>query len=420
MSARLRPLLLGPLLLGLCAAHAHDRSESTSHWTLANGDLRGVITIRTREITRLTLAGDSDADLPGIFAAHVGRSFTATVDGVPCNPSGDPSILQSEPGFVRVEMRLRCGSGEVLSLTSNLLFAVAPSHSHFTYLEAGSVRGEAILTRPIPSIEMELHSAHETRTHILQFVAMGIEHIASGVDHLAFLLALLIGARSLRQILVIVTGFTLGHSLTLSLAVLGIVQPDRAAVESLIGLTIALAAAQNLIQGEREGRVAAAVAMLIAVSLLLVPGPLRPDMPATLVLAVGTVAASTVWLASARRARTADSGPRGAASEPAPDPATLPRFTMAIGFGLIHGLGFAGALQDLLLPRSLLVPTLFGFNVGVELGQLAVVGAVILLARLATAGLPRARHSEVPAALLSALLLTAGLTWFLTRAVVSP
>jgi hypothetical protein len=208
-------------------------------------------------------------------------------------------------------------------------------------------------------------------------------------------------------VLAIVTGFTLGHSLTLSLAVLGIVQADRGAVECLIGLTIALAAARNLIRGEREGRIAAATTVAITASLLLIPADLRPSLSAALIIAIAVTAGSAVWLAGARK------GEFSIAS----------RATLAMGFGWIHGLGFASALQDLHLPRSRLVPTLLGFNVGVEIGQLlAVIAAIALLRIVATIAPPaQQRSAVVPAAsptatVASAMLLAAGLTWFLTRA----
>ncbi|MBV9914746.1 MAG: HupE/UreJ family protein, partial [Sinobacteraceae bacterium] len=69
------------------------------------------------------------------------------------------------------------------------------------------------------------------------------------------------------------------------------------------------------------------------------------------------------------------------------------------------------------LPRQLLLTSLFGFNVGVEAGQLVVVGAAWALVRLTQRALPRWSGSEVPAALASAILLAAGMSWFLTRAV---
>jgi hypothetical protein len=152
-----------------------------------------------------------------------------------------------------------------------------------------------------------------------------MHHIALGFDHLLFLLSLLLpvvlrrsGERwepeaALRaagaDVLRVVTAFTLAHSLTLSLAALGVLRLPSRWVESAIAASVVLAAANNLwpLVGGRR------------------------------------------WLA-------------------------------AFGFGLVHGLGFASVLGDLGLPRTALVAALLGFNLGVELGQLAFVALLLPLA----------------------------------------
>jgi len=398
------------MLAMLCwapGAQAHERSESTSHWTFDNGELHGVVTARSREVTRLTLPGDSYASLAQIFAAHVQRSIAASVDGTPCTLPQPPSSLESEPGYLRVDVRMRCRPGDRLTLKLELFFTVAPSHHHFLYVESPGNSREAILTASAPATVLELDPVGVNQTRFLQFVGMGIGHIATGIDHLAFLLALLIGARGARQVLAIVTGFTLGHSLTLSLAVLGIVQANRGAVECLIGLTIALAAARNLVRGEREGRIAALAAFAVTTSMLLIPADLRPNLSATLIVALAVIAASAVWLSGAGADTRQEESPIAS------------RATLAMGFGWVHGLGFAGALQDLHLPPSRLVPTLLGFNVGVEIGQLLIVLAAGALIKLIAAITPARRPwDDLPATVASAVLLAAGLSWFLTRAVV--
>jgi hypothetical protein len=386
-------------------AQAHERSESTSHWTFDNAELHGILTARTREVTRLTVPGDSYASLAQIFAAHVQRSSAASVDGVPCNLRHSPSTLESEPGYLRVDVQMRCDAGpraQRLALKLDLFFAVAPSHHHFLYVESPGSSREAILTASAPTTQLELRPTTVNDTRFLQFVGMGIEHIATGFDHLAFLLALLISARAAREVLAIVTGFTLGHSLTLSLAVLGIVQADRGAVECLIGLTIALAAAANLIRGEREGHIAAVAAAAITALLLLIPADFRPSLSAALIIGIAVAAGSAVWLIGAREKEFS----------------VLSRATLAMGFGWVHGLGFASALQELHLPRSRLLPTLLGFNVGVEIGQLlAVLGVVALIRIVATVAPATRQRAGASATVASAILLAAGLAWFLTRAV---
>src|SRR3954463_479643 len=103
-------------LLFACLAQAHERSESTSHWTLIDGELHGVVTARTREATRLTVPGDSYASLAQIFAAHVQRSIAASVDGAAGSQRQAPAWLESEPGYVRVDVRMQCPAGDVLAL----------------------------------------------------------------------------------------------------------------------------------------------------------------------------------------------------------------------------------------------------------------------------------------------------------------
>jgi hypothetical protein len=149
-----------------------------------------------------------------------------------------------------------------------------------------------------------------------RYFALGAEHILFGIDHLLFVLGLLLLVRGVWPLVKTITAFTVAHSLTLGLAVLGYVPVERAAVEAAIALSIVLLA-REIVLGE-GGRTS------------LVHG--RP------------------WL-------------------------------VAFAFGLLHGLGFAGALGELGL-RSADVPlALLTFNLGVEAGQLAFVGLLLVLHR---------------------------------------
>jgi HupE / UreJ protein len=400
-AGRIAVLLAFVLAMVNRPAPAHERSESFSHWTYASGHLTGIVTVRAREVTRLTLPGEGYGSLTQIFAAHVGKTVAAAVDGRPCAPLRSPRPLEAEAGYIRIELEMRCAPGESLDIRVGAFFDVAPSHHHFIYAESAAGAGrEAILTVSARDLQIEMKPTQASGERFLQFVEMGVLHIATGIDHLAFLLALLVTARNARQVLLIVTGFTLGHSLTLTLAVTGLVEANRGAVEALIGLTIALAAASNLVHGEREGRVAALAAVVMTFSVLLIPAAARPDMPAALVASIALAAASFVWLGSMQP----------------PDGSVRTRFTMATGFGLIHGLGFASALQDLHLPRNRLASTLVGFNVGVEVGQLAAVGLAVVLFQTPKRLWPPFARSGTPVAV-SAALLAVGTAWFITRTV---
>lgn len=154
------------------------------------------------------------------------------------------------------------------------------------------------------------------------YFVLGVEHIAFGFDHLLFVLGLVLLVVRVRPLVATVTAFTIGHSITLALASLGVLHVPAAPVEACIALSI----------------------LLLAVELA------RPDEPPTLTR-------TRPWL-------------------------------VAGAFGLLHGLGFAGALADVGLPEGDVLSALFAFNVGVEAGQLAFV-LVILAARRAFGGVTR-------------------------------
>jgi hydrogenase/urease accessory protein HupE len=178
------------------------------------------------------------------------------------------------------------------------------------------------------------------------FIALGIRHILTGYDHMLFLLSLLMLGGSLRSLLKIVTAFTVAHSITLSLAVLGLVALPSRWVESAIALSITYVAAENVLQGNASiGR----------------------------------------------------------------------RWLVTFGFGLVHGLGFASALQEMHLPRTNIAASLVGFNLGVEIGQVAVVG----LAFLALDAIRRCDWTPAFRRWVSVATAFVGLVWFVQRALLT-
>lgn len=167
------------------------------------------------------------------------------------------------------------------------------------------------------------------------YLQLGFFHIFNlrAYDHLVFLLALCAPyvLADWRRVVALVTSFTLGHSLTLALATLGVVSYSPALIETLIPITILLTCAVNLARVRRtEPRLA------------------RVSRPEPVVLA-------------------------------------LPNL-LAAGFGLIHGLGFSSYLRELLGQQSRPVLELLAFNVGVELGQLLIVSFILLLGLLLLRG----------------------------------
>lgn len=147
-----------------------------------------------------------------------------------------------------------------------------------------------------------------------QYLVLGWEHILEGLDHLLFVLALLLLVQSPKRLVGAITAFTVAHSITLAAAALGVVTVPSPPVEAAIALSIVLLAVEILKQGVG-----------------------KPDLTATY-----------PWL-------------------------------VAFLFGLLHGLGFAGALSEIGLPEGDIPLALLAFNIGVELGQLTFVAAVLAL-----------------------------------------
>ena len=194
--------------------------------------------------------------------------------------------------------------------------------------EDGALRQQSILTADAPSLAFYAGSTQGRVALVRTFIASGIEHILIGPDHVLFLVGLLLLGGRVRHLALIVTAFTIGHSITLSLAALDVVNPPARFIEPLIALTIVVVGADNLFvlhDRQRWGQSAAA------------------------------------------------SPPRDA------------RPLFAGFFGLVHGFGFASVLREFGLPKDALVWSLVSFNVGVEIGQLLIVvaaaGALALAGR---------------------------------------
>jgi len=183
------------------------------------------------------------------------------------------------------------------------------------------------------------------------YLKLGFEHILDikGYDHILFVVVLAIAyhIRDWKKILVLVTAFTVGHSLTLALAGLKLITVSADLVEMLIPITIMISGLLNIWEAAK--------------------GQLHHRL----------------------------------------------HYILAAAFGLIHGLGFSNFFKSLVSPDESIVPMLLSFNIGVELGQLLVVAAVLVVSYVLVAALKVVSHKVLNAAVsslctLAALLLLLG------------
>lgn len=419
---RSRSVLHALLVLGCSAgslassevAHAHARSTSTSSW-----EIRPSARTTARVVVRAPWI-DLQAALPeaaasGPPAAGLSPEVAAAIDdylvaharlyaaGRLCSPSGPVTAAASaDPGHVGRSWGLLCESAGPLEVVFDGLFEVARSHLHLArarVAEAPPVERILVIESKTFPLVTAPERAGEGGSGLGDYVALGAEHILTGVDHLVFLLALLLAGTSLRQVAMIVTGFTAAHSVTLALGVLGFIRPDASAIEALIGLSIVIVAFENFVEtvGAPTRRalglaLGCGLAVAIAASL---EG--RFAVPALALCGIALFTGSYFGLLQVVRR-----------------PESL-RWFVAFVFGLVHGFGFAGALAETALPAGRVAQALVGFNLGVELGQLAIVALVWPLLRLAFRAAADARPLLIQ--LGSTPVLAAGLYWFVARAV---
>jgi hypothetical protein len=390
------------IVLATGVAAAHDRSVSYSDMRLGETGAHLRARVTRLDLSRLPLDPFGDGAGDDAPSRYVAGHLTVRRGGEPCPASGPVRPVAAPAGWAVFEWDVACPSPGATELTSELFAHVAPSHLHFARVSSpGGAVSERVLTDHERSWRISARPERDPAaegTPFTGYLALGVEHILSGWDHLAFVVALLLLATSLREVAGLVTAFTLAHSITLALATLGLVRPRGAGIEALIGFSIALVAAENAwLIGGRARSVPIGVAIVIAAFLV--------------AAALGHGNLSMLALAGLGLFSLC----HFALLETAEHPGRL-RAAVAFGFGLVHGFGFAGVLAEMELPRARLVPALLGFNLGVEAGQLAVVALawplLQLLARVG-GGRPRAAVNEVGSAAICGL----GLYWFLTRAV---
>ncbi|VXB22272.1 HupE / UreJ protein [Microbacterium sp. 8M] len=304
------------------------------------------------------LAGHASAIL-----AYTTARFTVAVDGGgACLPRADgPAQFHSRDAtdYARFTVRYTCAvahRGAVVvrsTLFPDSEGMVKDTKTIVTYALDGR-SGSAVLDRTHPRFS----TAQPWTERFAEFFLLGAEHLLTGVDHIFFLVALIISSRRLRDLVLAATCFTVAHTITFLLAALGAVHVGANVVEPAIALSIAAVAAWHLWE-ERLRR------------------------------------------AAVRRGMPSPAPSRGA---------SLLRLGIVFGFGLIHGLGFASAL-NITEPWSwTLLWSLLVFNLGIEAVQLAVILVVFPPLALLRRRMPRT--ATALGVVVTAAVLLLGVLWF--------
>ncbi|HZZ84780.1 MAG TPA: HupE/UreJ family protein [Anaeromyxobacteraceae bacterium] len=315
-------------------ALGHQAGVSYAELDVDGAEVRGSFRFSLAELTTLV---NVPADPRGRFTAEAVAGAIeplrrATLEAVTVRQGGVPCVLRpggfglEEPDGLRLDGTWTCPRPIARAeIELGFLPHLPRGHTHLVKVQAGERLAEHAVRAERPRFWLEGGGGAWSDT-ARRFLALGVEHIFTGYDHLAFLLGLLLLGGTLRGLFRIVTAFTLAHSLTLALATLGVVTPPASLVEPLIAASVCYVGLEN------------------------------------------------VW--AARHAP----GDRARA--------LARRWKLTFAFGLVHGFGFAGVLRALRLPRGSLAASLVSFNLGVEAGQLGIVAVafplLLLLRRRST------------------------------------
>jgi hydrogenase/urease accessory protein HupE len=349
------------LLAFACSARAHDPGLSTGEFkltatqatcqlTFARMDVEGVVKIDTD--------GDGQASAAEMAIAQprldeLAKTALEFRTGDQPVPAQKPRAWLDETNNIHFEMVFPFHAPKQITFFSALIKKMSPNHRQFVVLldKDGQALAEALLSasQDVMDVDVEQLLAGEVPSHTFRdFLREGVHHILVGYDHLLFLFALLLVTSRFKAAAIIITCFTLAHSITLALATLKLVSLRGGIVEPLIAATIVYVGAENLMFRE---------------------------------------------------------GPRW-------------RWLLTFTFGLIHGLGFASVLSDMGVSSGgggITMP-LLAFNLGVELGQLAI-AAVVLPIILWLRRYPVFVNRVAPA--LSVVVMLLGAWWLLERTVLS-
>jgi hypothetical protein len=293
-----------------------DSSTVVGHWQIAVQDLELAIGLDSNGDAEVSW-GEVQAKVPEMHA-YARDNLQIERGGIACNYSFGPTRLSDLNAgmFAYLPLMGQCTDVGAATLHYDLLFDIDSSHRGIATVYEEDRLHSFLFSPEQRSATLAQRSA-SLLTHMMNFVVEGVWHIWIGLDHILFLVALLLPivlgskksyapisskASMLREIFKVITAFTVAHSITLIMASLNIVSLPSRLVESLIALSVAISGF-NIIVPIFRGR----------------------------------------------------------------------HWQIAFGFGLIHGFGFAGVLSDLSLPTVQYISGLLSFNVGVEIGQLVIV-----------------------------------------------
>jgi hypothetical protein len=236
---RVLAMLFALFLIMSTSARAHDVTRSDSKIEIDGRNVRVTLTLNPRELHN---TGTSSRE---VYEAVQRHYFVRS----PAAPLGAVLESYSDLAGTLVQMHILYGFEQdvtTLEVRSTLFQIMPADHQHFMIVRLNGNLHEAILDSHTQAATFT--GVQTTRLETMwRFVRLGVEHIFTGYDHLAFLLGLLVATATLGSLVRIITSFTIAHSITLALATFNVVILPTRLTESLIALSIGYVAAENLL-----------------------------------------------------------------------------------------------------------------------------------------------------------------------------
>lgn len=319
----------------LCVANnaaAHNTQLSSAALEVGGSAVRADLDLNGRDLeialnatllsSQNIVTADALTSARSGIEAYLAEHVKLAADGTPC----ELQVLGLEPAaeHVKVRAQFTCSKASGSFVYRATPFAEIDPRARHMVTVTGDAKRFGLLSISTP--ELTINTVRQSAWSVFgRYLLAGIEHIAIGFDHIAFLLGTIVWGRRLLPLVKVITAFTVAHSITLTAAVLGAVTPNPAWVEAAIAASIVYVAAENFFVRD-VGR----------------------------------------------------------------------RWPLTFAFGLVHGFGFASVLREYGLPQEALVPALAAFNIGVEVGQLAIVATALVVLHGVDRLERRAGVAEIP------------------------
>jgi hydrogenase/urease accessory protein HupE len=240
--------VLAFLCLATVSAFAHDVSRSDSKIVIEGREVHATITLNVKELQNSGISGDNfdlNKEIAHIYSL-VEQHYFVTSPAPPESTKLDGYSVLAGPLIQLQILYVFPQDVTMLDVRSTLWEVMPAGHQHMMNVRLNGTLHQAILDSRTQETAFSGVNATNLQT-MWRFVLLGVEHIFTGYDHLAFLLCLLVATSTLGSLVKIITSFTIAHSITLALATFNIVHLPTRLTESMIAASIAYVAAENLL-----------------------------------------------------------------------------------------------------------------------------------------------------------------------------